>query len=150
MRSKTASVLFLVAAVTAGLTLQSCDATNATSTALPTVVVDHNGFTLYRFERKPVPVHERRTDPRVDPPTERRLLDCDAGTPADWPVVVYRANFALPGIDPRRVGFLKRPDGTRQLTIRGCPVYRYAGDREPGATAGDGRGGEWAAIRPTD
>jgi predicted lipoprotein with Yx(FWY)xxD motif len=150
MRRRTANLLSLVAAVTAGLTLQSCDATNATSPASPTVVADHNGFTLYLFERKPVPVNERRTDPRVDPPTERRLLDWDAGTPADWPVVVYRADFALPGIDPRRVGFLRRPDGTRQLAIKGCPVYRYAGDREPGQTAGDGREGEWVAIRPTE
>ena len=101
-----------------------------------------------RHER--VAVAERRTDPRVDPATERRLLDCDAGTPADWPMVVYRADLALPGIDPRRVGFLERPDGMRQLAINGCPVYRYAGDRAPGDTAGDGRGGEWFAIWPTD
>jgi predicted lipoprotein with Yx(FWY)xxD motif len=147
MRRRTVSLLFIVPVATASITLQACDASESTPTTSPAVVVDLDGFTLYRFERKPVPVPERSTDPRVDPATERRLLDCDAGTPADWPVVVYRGDGALPGIDPRQAGFLKRPDGTRQLAIKGCPAYRYAGDRAPGETAGDGRDSEWFAIR---
>lgn len=121
------------------------------SPATPTgPVVDLEGFTVYRFDQTPQPVAQRRTDPRVDPPPDRRLLDCDAGTLPEWPPMIYRHDATLPAIDRPLLGYLERADGTRQLTINGCPVYRYAGDRQPGQTAGHGKAGVWFAVTPAD
>ena len=43
---------------------------------------------------------------------------------------------------------VQRPDGTSQLTLGGWPVYRFAGDTEPGATGGQGSSGTWFAVTP--
>jgi predicted lipoprotein with Yx(FWY)xxD motif len=140
-----------ILAVVAALTLTSCSAVRrpapADSDSPPArVVVDADGFTLYRFERGPHSATPNGSV-RVDEYHDRRRLDCDAGTPDDWPLVSYRPRLRLPGIDPRRIGRLERADGTTQLAIDGCPVYRYAGDRAPGEFRGDRLGGEWFAIR---
>ena len=117
----------------------------ATHSVLGSVVVDNDGYTIYRFDQ---PVDKGRTDPRVDALPERRLVNCDGGSPAGWPSVIYSENIALRGIDNRPIGFLERADGTRQLTIRGCPVYRYIGDHEPGQINGHCSAGIWYAVTP--
>ena len=114
------------------------------------MVSDRDGFTLYRFDESTVPVAQRRTNPHVDPLPDRRLLTCDAGTPPDWPVVDYAQGPTLPGVDRKVLGYLQRADGRRQLTINGCPVYRYRGDRTPGQTTGDGVAGTWFSLTPAD
>ena len=50
---------------------------------------------------------------------------------------------------PHVVGTLQRPDGQRQLTLAGWPLYRHTGD-DGGLTAtyGNGADGSWFAIRP--
>ena len=138
--------------VAATLTLTSCTSVRQPPAddrepPAPRIVVDAAGFTLYRFERQPRPVPSQGTAHGVDPDDERRRRNCDGGTPAGWPLVRHRSGITLPGVDPRRIGSLERPDGTLQLAINGCPVYRYAGDRAPGQAEGDGLGGEWFAIR---
>ncbi len=48
-----------------------------------------------------------------------------------------------------RLGFVRRPDGSLQLTIRGLPVYRYSGDEARGEVNGEGIeafGGIWHAV----
>jgi predicted lipoprotein with Yx(FWY)xxD motif len=50
--------------------------------------------------------------------------------------------------DQSLVATLARPDGTRQLTLKGWPLYRFAGDRAEGDTRGQGSGGTWFAIAP--
>ncbi len=111
------------------------------------VLTDRDGFTLYRFDESRLPVARRRTDPRIDPLPDRQLLTCDAGTPPNWPIVDYDRNPTLPGVDPSILGYLQRAGGYRHLTVNGCPVYRYRGDR-PGRTTGDGTAGTWFAITP--
>ncbi|MEV6493485.1 hypothetical protein AB0M20_33425 [Actinoplanes sp. NPDC051633] len=114
-----------------------------------TAVIDRDGFTLYRYDETRLPIAQRRTDPRIDPVPDRRLLTCDAGAPPDWPIVDHDHNPTLPGVDPRILGYLQRAGGHRHLTINGCPVYRYGADR-PGQTTGDGAADTWFAITPTD
>jgi hypothetical protein len=41
------------------------------------------------------------------------------------------------------------PDGRRQLTINGYPIYRYVGDKKPGQALGNGIGGKWHVIKLT-
>ena len=59
------------------------------------------------------------------------------------------APLTVEGVEQEAVGTINRADGTIQLTLNGWPVYRYSGDPQPGATAGQGiGGGEWAAVTP--
>src|SRR3954451_7043587 len=99
------------------------------------VVVDAEGYTLYRFD-----------DDKANPPTTTCVDDCAKKWP---PVVVDRtAKLRVDGVEDSAVGLLERPDGTTQLTIKGWAVYRYSGDKQPGATDGQGAGGTWYAITP--
>jgi predicted lipoprotein with Yx(FWY)xxD motif len=102
---------------------------------LGTVVVDTEGYTLYRFDKD-----------KAKPPTTACVDDCAKKWP---PVVVDRtAKLRVDGIEDAAIGLLERPDGTTQLTIKGWAVYRYSGDEQPGATEGQGAGGTWYAITP--
>jgi predicted lipoprotein with Yx(FWY)xxD motif len=120
------------------------------SSAPAAVVTDRKGFSLYRFDESSLPVPQRRTDPRVDPWPDRRLLTCDAGTPPDWPVVDYEQNRTLAGVDAKLLGYLERADGHRQLTINGCPIYRYRGDQTPGQNTGNSVAGTWFCLTAAD
>lgn len=55
---------------------------------------------------------------------------------------------ASAGIDAGALGEVERSDGTRQLTIAGWPVYRYAKDTKAGEAKGEGVGGTWHAVAP--
>lgn len=75
---------------------------------------------------------------------------CSGGCAAAWPPLT------LPeGMEPTAVeaaqgerGLITRDDGTRQLTYRGLPLYRWNGDMKPGDTTGDGVGGVWSLAKP--
>ncbi|MGH8291217.1 MAG: hypothetical protein ACREV7_19815 [Steroidobacteraceae bacterium] len=46
-----------------------------------------------------------------------------------WPpVLTSKQPEAGPGIEPRALGTIVRPDGTRQVTYKGKPLYLYYGD----------------------
>jgi predicted lipoprotein with Yx(FWY)xxD motif len=103
---------------------------------LGTIVIDVDGFTLYRFDKD-----------RAKPTPTTTCVDACA---VKWPPVTVdpKGKLALEGVDKAAVGMVQRPDGTTQLTLGGWPVYRFAGDTEPGATAGQGVSGTWFAITP--
>ena len=103
---------------------------------LGTIITDAEGFTLYRFDK----------DKAKPTPTTNCVDDCAT----KWPPVTVdpKGKLTLEGVDKSVVGMVQRPDGTSQLTIGGWPVYRFAGDAEPGATAGQGVSGTWFAITP--
>jgi predicted lipoprotein with Yx(FWY)xxD motif len=98
------------------------------------IVVDPNGLTLYRFDK--------------DTPKPSKT-NCVAACITTWPPVVATFTPKISGIDDKLIGFVKRPDGTQQITIAGWPVYRYSGDKASGETNGQGVGGQWFAITPT-
>ena len=102
---------------------------------LGTVVVDGQGYTLYRFDKD---------SPK--PPTSNCAGECAQ----KWPPVLATPGTPLTveGVPQESVGTINRPDGSIQLTLGGWPVYRYSGDRQPGATSGQGVGGTWAAVTP--
>jgi predicted lipoprotein with Yx(FWY)xxD motif len=98
------------------------------------VVVDGDGYPLYRYDKD-----------TTRPPQSNCLLDCWS----NWPPVVDTSDIRLDGIDRDLVGTVVRPDSTKQLTIAGSPVYRYAGDTAPGQANGQGADKLWSAITPT-
>ncbi|MEV4335414.1 SCO0930 family lipoprotein [Streptomyces sp. NPDC049597] len=97
------------------------------------VVTDSEGFTLYRFDKD-----------TAKPPKS----NCEGDCAKAWPVVAAGGATAAPGVDPSLIGEVTREDGTKQLTIGGWPMYRYAKDTKAGDVNGQGVGGTWYASAP--
>ncbi|MEU8517206.1 hypothetical protein AB0C76_37350 [Kitasatospora sp. NPDC048722] len=106
----------------------------ATDPKLGTIITDGSGFTLYRFDKD-----------RSSPPAS----SCNTGCSSLWPPEQATGNVTVKGIDSKLVGSFTRDDGTKQVTVNGWPVYRYAPDTKPGDTKGQGFGGIWHALTPT-
>ncbi|WP_330335278.1 SCO0930 family lipoprotein [Streptomyces sp. NBC_00536] len=99
--------------------------------AVGNVVTDGAGATLYRFDKD-----------TAQPPKSA----CDGTCATTWPAVPADDATASAGIDANLLGAVVRPDGTRQLTLAGWPVYRYAQDARAGEAKGEGVGGTWHAL----
>jgi predicted lipoprotein with Yx(FWY)xxD motif len=107
----------------------------AQSPTLGTIVTDADGFTLYRFD------HDSPNPPKST---------CFDACAALWPAAaVPDSQITLSGVDASVVGTLVRPDGSRQLTIGGWPVYEFSKDTAQGDVKGQGVGGVWFAVTPT-
>jgi predicted lipoprotein with Yx(FWY)xxD motif len=109
---------------------------SAANSPLGTIVTDVNKHTLYRFD-----------EDKPSPPTS----NCSGQCATTWPpeTVAPGGHAYLQGIDPKVVGTVTRSDGSQQMTIGGWPVYRFAGDTNPGETNGQGIKGTWFAVSPT-
>lgn len=98
------------------------------------VVTDATGMTLYRFDGD-----------TANPPASNCYDKC-AQT---WPPELAKSSTAtLDGIDQSAVGVILRKDGTKQITINGWAVYRYAKDAAPGDAKGQGLMQKWFAVTP--
>ncbi|BCY07225.1 hypothetical protein [Actinoplanes sp. L3-i22] len=100
-----------------------------------TTVTEVRGFTLYRFDKD-----------KADPSTATCVDDCAV----TWPPVLIKpgGRVFVDGIKEARIGAVRRPDGTVQVTLAGWPVYQFAGDKVPGELNGQGVGGTWFAVKP--
>ncbi|MFJ1864249.1 SCO0930 family lipoprotein [Streptomyces sp. NPDC088097] len=101
---------------------------------LGAAVTDGEGFTLYRFDKD-----------TAKPPKSA----CEGDCAKVWPAVSSDDASAGEGIEAGMVGSVTRADGSKQLTLGGWPVYRYAKDTKAGDTLGEGVGGTWHAVGPT-
>ncbi|CAM5367001.1 lipoprotein [Streptomyces avidinii] len=97
------------------------------------VLTDSAGFTLYRFDKD-----------TAKPPKS----NCDGDCAKTWPVVAAGDATAAAGTDPALLGEVVRTDGSKQLTVAGWPLYRFAKDTKAGETNGQGVGGTWFAAAP--
>ncbi|MFG2334836.1 SCO0930 family lipoprotein [Streptomyces sp. NPDC048604] len=97
------------------------------------VLTDAAGFTLYRFDKD-----------SASPPK----ATCEGECAKAWPVVTPAGAKAPAGVDASLLGEVTRSDGTKQLTVGGWPMYRYAKDTQPGDVNGQGVGGTWFASGP--
>jgi predicted lipoprotein with Yx(FWY)xxD motif len=112
------------------------DLVSAQPTSLGVILVDGTGRTVYNFAND-----------------KNNVSTCiDAACTANWPFVPAPAVLpaSLPGVTSA-LGSTSRPDGTRQLTVAGHPVYTFASDSVPGQTNGQGQtlnGGLWTVVSP--
>ncbi|MDJ0340959.1 SCO0930 family lipoprotein [Streptomyces sp. H10-C2] len=97
------------------------------------IVTDSKGFTLYRFDKDTA---------------QPSKSNCVGACAITWPAVPADDASASAGIKPELLGEVARADGSRQLTLAGWPVYRYAMDTQAGDTKGHGVGGTWNALAP--
>ncbi|MGD9890800.1 MAG: hypothetical protein AB7R89_16450 [Dehalococcoidia bacterium] len=96
------------------------------------ILTDADGLTLYIFDRD-----------------EPDVSNCNGGCAETWPPLLLDDGdpVAPPDLSGELTVFT-RADGRRQVAYRGQPLYRYAGDTQPGDTTGDGVGGVWHLARP--
>jgi predicted lipoprotein with Yx(FWY)xxD motif len=99
------------------------------------VVENEEGFVLYRF------------DSDTNSPAKS---NCNGDCAKIWPPALTNdGKPTLKGVSSSVVGTVTRADGTKQLTIKGWPVYTYIGDKQPGQWKGQNVSGKWFVIEPT-
>jgi predicted lipoprotein with Yx(FWY)xxD motif len=97
-------------------------------------VINEKGRTVYRFDQD-----------KTNPPT----TTCVGACAKTWEPVLAPNGFEIrEGINKNLVGVIVRPDGGKQLTLKGWPLYYFKDDLKLGQTAGQGKGGTWFAIAP--
>ena len=98
------------------------------------VVVSASGRTLYHY-----------TD------EAKGKVDCTGGCTKLWPPLLVTAGAnpaAGPGVAASKLGVLKRPDGSLQVTYGGLGLYLYAGDKKLGDAKGEALENSWYAVSP--
>src|SRR4051794_22349657 len=100
---------------------------------LGSILVDARGRTLYLFEAD-----------------HAGMSACSGACAAVWPPLATSGDpGAGAGVQPAGLGTIGRGGGARQVTYGGHPLYAYAGDTRPGATAGQGLdqfGAKWYVL----
>ncbi|HUM10108.1 MAG TPA: hypothetical protein VLT82_04065 [Myxococcaceae bacterium] len=74
------------------------------------------------------------------------VSNCNASCLAFWPIFHVDAPVVGTGLDAADFAELVRPDGAKQTTYKGWPLYFFVGDQKAGDTTGDNVG----EPRPTD
>jgi predicted lipoprotein with Yx(FWY)xxD motif len=98
------------------------------------IVVDGKGMSVYYY-----------TKDTKDSGTSA----CTGGCLTAWPPVLTTSDTpAVEGVTGT-VGTITTPDGKKQLTINGMPVYYYEKDKAPGDITGQGVGGVWYLVAPS-
>jgi predicted lipoprotein with Yx(FWY)xxD motif len=120
------------AAATGSATTGRALVLKAEHTKAGTVLAGRKGLTLYYFTE--------------DKPGSGKSMCTDSCASA-WPPLAAPAKAAAGVRMPGPIGMITRPDGTKQVTINGYPVYYYAGDKAPGQVTGNGAGGTWHVIK---
>jgi predicted lipoprotein with Yx(FWY)xxD motif len=103
------------------------------TTSAGTIVVDAKGMSLYFF-----------TKDTKDSGTSA----CTGACLTSWPRALTVA--ATPSADgvTGTLGTITTPEGAKQLTLNGMPLYYYAKDKKPGDVMGQGVGGVWYLANP--
>jgi predicted lipoprotein with Yx(FWY)xxD motif len=100
------------------------------------ILVDSRGHTLYLFKKD---LGKRSA--------------CFGACATFWPPLRVSGKPTVgSGARASLIGTTTRSDGARQVTFNGHPLYRFAQDKKPGDTNGEGVnafGGRWFAVSPT-
>jgi predicted lipoprotein with Yx(FWY)xxD motif len=88
-----------------------------------------------------------RTLYRLDGERRGRFLCTSDSCLATWPPLILKRGARPVGV--ARLGSVERPDGRRQVTYKGRPLYRFAFDTAKGEVGGEGfvDVGTWRAAR---
>jgi predicted lipoprotein with Yx(FWY)xxD motif len=104
--------------------------------SLGTILVDQSGQVLYRFA-----------------PDGTGKTTCTGACATAWPpLTAPTASVHLTGkggVSSSELGTITRPGGVLQVTFKGMPLYRFAGDTQPGQAKGQGVEGTWFVVSPT-
>ncbi|TQJ59393.1 putative lipoprotein with Yx(FWY)xxD motif [Arthrobacter sp. SLBN-83] len=109
------------------------DLKTASSTA-GSIVVDAKGMSLYFF-----------TKDTKDSGTSA----CTGSCLVSWPPLTTTSGTPAAEGVTGKVGTINTPDGKKQVTLNGMPLYYFAKDTKPGDTLGQGVGGVWYLSDPS-
>jgi predicted lipoprotein with Yx(FWY)xxD motif len=102
-----------------------------------TVVTEGDGRIVYRFDRDSFQ------------PSASNCID-EACLSTWEPVLAPPGEVVGLGVDQSKIGTVFRPDGSKQVTLGGWPLYTHAGENGGLVDAGaNGKDGVWFAIAPT-
>jgi predicted lipoprotein with Yx(FWY)xxD motif len=120
-------------------TSNSSGAASAVSTktsSLGTFLVDAKGRTLYLWNAD-----------------TGSMSTCTGACAQAWPPLTATGTPKASGaVKASLLGTTKRPDGSREVTYAGHPLYTFAGDTQAGQTTGQGSNGfgaPWWVVTPT-
>ncbi|MES2581266.1 MAG: hypothetical protein V4627_00995 [Pseudomonadota bacterium] len=68
--------------------------------------------------------------------------NCSGGCLTAWPLFVAKPGAKAQG----DFGLIDAEGGQQQWTVKGKPLYYFAGDAKPGERNGDGSGGTWHVV----
>jgi predicted lipoprotein with Yx(FWY)xxD motif len=106
------------------------------SSLFKVVVTEGSGRILYRNDRD-----------STQPPASTCI---DTACTSVWePLLVGQGEVVGLGVDQAMIGSVFRPDGSRQVTLAGWPLYTRAGESAGQTTTATGADGVWFAIAPT-
>jgi predicted lipoprotein with Yx(FWY)xxD motif len=85
--------------------------------------------------------------------TASKSMCATGDCPNQWPPLVTTGSAtAGSGIMAGKLDTITRPDGKKQVTYNGHPLYYFAGDTAPGQTTGQGNNGfgaVWWLVKPS-
>lgn len=112
---------------------QSSAALKTGQVALGTIVVNGQGMTAYVFDKDTA---------------NSGTSTCAGPCIALWPAIT--STTASPHVSgvTGKVATIALPNGTRQVTLNGLPLYTYTPDTKPGDASGQGFGGIWWVVGP--
>lgn len=108
------------------------DMLTSASSSLGKIVVDGAGMTVYYYGK--------------DTKGETASA-CTGVCVALWPAVTTSGTPKVTGVTGT-VGTIAGPNGTKQVTIDGLPIYTFAGDSAAGDVTGQLYDNEWWAVAP--
>lgn len=94
-------------------------------------LTDGKGMTLYVFKK--------------DSPGQSA---CAGPCVTAWPIFSSEKVEAAEGVSASDFGTITRPDGKKQTTYRGMPLYYFASDKKPGDLNGQGFKDLWTVAAP--
>lgn len=112
---------------------QASGALKTANSSLGRIVVDSSGMTAYYF-----------TKDKPNSGTSACTGQCLQAWP---PITTTSATPAASGVTGT-VGTITLPNGSKQVTVNGRPIYLYAPDAKPGDVKGQGVGSVWYVLRP--
>jgi predicted lipoprotein with Yx(FWY)xxD motif len=111
----------------------SAPALKTAATNAGQVVVDAKGMSVYLFAKDT---------------KDSGMSACTGSCAATWPPVLAGSDAPVAEGVTGKVGTIATPDGKKQLTINGMPVYHFVKDKAPGDITGQGVGGVWYLVNP--
>ena len=126
-------VIKIHATATAAATGQAA-ALKVTHTKVGRVLASSRGLTLYYYgEDKP----------------GSGTSACTGACATAWPPLAAPVKAPSGVRLPGKLGVITRPNGVKQVTLNGYPLYRHTGDKAPGQATGNGIEGSWHVIKLT-
>ena len=77
-----------------------------------------------------------------------KVTNCTGSCAQTWlPLMTTSKPVAGMGVKQSLLSTLTRPNGKKQVTYNGHPLYKYVGDTKAGKTSGEGVDGVWFAVK---